>query len=43
MIQVIQNIQVRATGSQYAVRYAAKLRIQSAHYLTNPNGDNANA
>ncbi|EFN4396476.1 hypothetical protein FQH03_23375 [Escherichia coli] len=30
MIQVVKNIQVRAIGSQYAVRYAAKLHIQRA-------------
>ena len=32
---------VRATGSQYAVRYAAKLRIQRAYHLTDSNGGNA--
>ena len=37
MIQVVKNIQVRATGTQYAVRCAAKLRIQLAYYLTNAN------
>lgn len=38
MIQVVKNIQVCGIGSQYAVRYAAKLRIQRAYYLTNANG-----
>ena len=28
----------RSTGTQYAVRYAAKPRIQRAYYLTNANG-----
>lgn len=37
MIQVVKNIQVRATGTQYAARCAAKLRIQRAYYLTNAN------
>lgn len=29
---------VRSTGTQYAARCAAKLRIQRAYYLTNANG-----
>lgn len=41
MIQVVKNIQVCGIGSQYAARCAAKLRIQRAYYLTNPNGGNA--
>ncbi|VEB93471.1 Uncharacterised protein [Citrobacter koseri] len=38
MIQVVKNIQVCGTGSQYAVRYAAKLHIQRAYHLTISNG-----